>query len=102
MAAQLLVMYNQPADPEAFDSLYYGTHVPIFAKMPGVRNVTFSRSAIKGIVGNPTTYLVAEVTFDSMAALEAGLASEAAQAAIEDLPNFAMAGVTIMAFETRD
>ena len=102
MAAQLLVMYNQPADPEAFDSYYYGTHVPIFAKTPGVRHVTFSRSPIKGLVGDPTTYLVAEVTFDSMADLEAGLASEAAQAAIEDLPNFAAAGVTIMAFETRD
>jgi uncharacterized protein (TIGR02118 family) len=102
MAAQLLMMYNQPADPEAFDTYYYGTRVPIFAKTPGVRNVTFSCSPIKGLVGNPTTYLMAEVTFDSMAALEAGLASEAAQAAIEDLPNFAAAGVAIMAFETRD
>ena len=45
---------------------------------------------------------MAEVTVDSMAELEAGLASDAAQAAVADLPNFAAAGVTIMVFETRD
>ena len=99
--AQLLVMYNQPADPQAFDAYYYDTHVPIFAKTPGVREVVFSRPPVKSITGNSDVYLVAEVTFDSMADLEAGLASEAAQAAVADLSNFAGAGVTILAFETR-
>jgi uncharacterized protein (TIGR02118 family) len=102
MPAQLLVMYNQPADPQAFESYYYGTHVPIFAKTPGVRGVVFSRSPVTALAGSPNIFLLAEVTFDSMADLEAGLASEAAQAAMADLPNFAAAGVTIVAFETSE
>ncbi len=102
MAAQLLVMYNQPEDPQAFESYYYGTHVPIFAETPGVRAVVFSRGPVTNIVGNANVYLVAQVTFDSMSDLEAGLASEAAQAALADFPNFATAGVSIMAFETRE
>jgi len=36
-----------------------------------------------------------------MAALQTALASEAGQAAVADLPNFAGAGVTILAFEPR-
>ena len=102
MAAQLLVMYNQPDDPQAFDSYYYGTHVPIFAKTPGVRAVVFSRGPLTSVVGESNVYLVAQVTFDSMADLQAGLASEAAQAAVADFPNSAAAGVTVLAFETRE
>jgi uncharacterized protein (TIGR02118 family) len=99
--AQLLVMYKQPADPAAFEAYYFGTHVPIFAGTPGVRSVVFSKAPIATIAGTSDIYLVAEVTFDSMADLQAGLASPAAQAAVADLANFAGAGVTILAFETK-
>jgi len=56
--AQLLVMYNQPADPKAFDAYYFGTHVPIFAKTPGVREVVFSRRPVRSFTGNSGIYLV--------------------------------------------
>jgi len=102
MSARLLAMYNQPADPSTFESYYYETHVPIFAKTPGVRGVVFSRGPIRALAGRADVYLVAEVTFDTMADLEFALASEAAQAALADLPNFAGAGVTILAFEVKD
>ena len=39
--------------------------------------------------------------FEAMSDLQAALHSEAGQAAVADLPNFAAAGVTILAFETR-
>ena len=102
MPARLLVIYDPPADPNAFDTYYYGTHVPIFAKTPGIRSVVFSRAAIRNIGGGQAPHLVAEVTFDSMADLEVGLASPAAAAAIADLPNFAAAGVTILAYEATE
>lgn len=75
--------------------------MPIFAKTPHVRSVVFSRAPVSAVVGQSDIYLVAEVTFDSMADLQAALASAPAQAAIADLPNFAMAGVTVLAFDTR-
>ena len=99
--AQLLIMYKRPQDPEAFERYYFGTHVPIFAKAPGIQSVVFSRSPITTVVGQSDVYLIAEVTFASMAALQTALTSEAGQAAVADLPNFAGAGVTILAFEPR-
>jgi len=38
---------------------------------------------------------IAELTFDDMDALQAGLGSEEGQAAVNDIPNFATGGVTI-------
>ncbi len=99
--AQLLIMYKQPTDPAAFEEYYFGTHVPIFAATPGIRATSFSKGPITPLVGTVSYYLVATVTFDSLEALQAGLASEPAQAGIADLPNFAGAGVDIVAFETR-
>jgi len=98
---QLLIMYNQPTDPAAFDAYYFGTHVPIFAQAPGIRAVTFSQGPIATITGTSDIYLVAEVTFDSMDDLQTALASEPGQAAVADFPNFAGAGVTIVAFDIR-
>jgi uncharacterized protein (TIGR02118 family) len=98
---QLLIMYQQPVDSAAFDAYYFETHVPIFAQTPGIRSVAFSKGPITTIAGANNVYLVAEVTFDSMDDLNTGLASAPAQAAIADLPNFAGAGVTILAFDTR-
>ena len=94
-------MYNRPQDPEAFERHYFDTHVPIFTKAPGIESVVFSRSPITTVAGQSDVYLIAEVTFASMAALQAALASEAGQAAVADLPNFAGAGVTILAFQMR-
>jgi uncharacterized protein (TIGR02118 family) len=99
--AQLLIMYNQPADPAAFDAYYTKTHVPIFAQTPGIRSITYNKGPVNLIAGASQVYLVAEVTFDSMSDLQAGLASQPAQAAAADLANFATAGVTILAFDTQ-
>jgi uncharacterized protein (TIGR02118 family) len=38
---------------------------------------------------------IAELTFEDMNALQAGLGSEDGQAAVNDIPNFATGGVTI-------
>ena len=38
---------------------------------------------------------IAELTFDDINALQAGLGSEEGQAAVNDIPNFATGGVTI-------
>ena len=100
--AKLLIQYNQPADPAAFEAYDFNTHVPIFANAPGIQSVVFSRSPITTVVaGQSDVYLIAEVAFASMGALQTALASEAGQAAVADLPNFASAGVSILAFEPR-
>ncbi|MGR6922078.1 EthD family reductase [[Actinomadura] parvosata] len=95
MAYQLIVLYNQPDSAEAFDKHYDETHVPIAARMPGVRSYTTMRPAPTG-GEQPPYHLVAVLTFDDQRAFEAAAASEEGKAAVADLANFAGKGVTLL------
>ncbi len=100
MAAQLMVLYAPPADPAAFDAYYLGMHVPIAKRMPGLRSYTINKGPISGGAAASPYYLIAILEFDSIAALGAAAASPEGQAASADVPNFGMAGVTVLTFET--
>jgi len=100
--ARVLVLYNPPADPAAFDRYYWQTHVPIAKKLPGLRSYVTSAGAIAPMGGGPAPHLVAELEFDSVAAVQAAVASPEGQATTGDLANFAQAGATILVFETRE
>ena len=99
--AQLLALYHQPADLAAFDRYYFETHVPIAKKIPGLRSYIVNNGPLDVIAGSPAPYLIAELSFDSMADLQSAVSSAEGQAAAADLSNFAQAGVTLLAFETK-
>ncbi len=98
--AQLLALYHQPADPAAFDRYYFQTHVPLAKKIPGLRSYVVNNGPLTVIAGSSAAYLIAELSFDTMADLQAALASDEGKAAASDLSKFAQAGVTLMVFET--
>ncbi len=98
--AQLLVLYNPPADPAAFDAYYQQTHAPLAKTLPGLRSYTINEGPVQALAGT-APYLVATLTFDSIADVQAALVSPEGQATAGDLPNFAMAGVTLLMLETK-
>jgi uncharacterized protein (TIGR02118 family) len=98
--AQLVVLYNKPADPAAFDRYYHQTHAPLAKKIPGLRSYVISDGPVQALAGT-ASHFVAILTFDSMADLNAALASPEGQAAAADLANFASAGVTLLACESK-
>src|SRR3954466_9689752 len=98
--AQLLVIYNKPTDPAAFDRHYRDVHVPLAKKIPGVRSFGTSDGTIKALAGS-AAHLVAWLEFDSMDELNAALASSEGQATAADVANFASGGATLMTFDTR-
>ena len=98
--AQVLVLYNTPVDPAAFDRYYRQTHIPLAQKIPGLRSYSISHGPVQALAGN-APYLVAILTFDSMADLGAALASPEGQAAAADLPNFASGGATLLTYESQ-
>lgn len=100
--AKLLVMYHTPSNAAAFDRYYSGTHMVLAKKLPGVRSYKLSKGPIATPGGSSPYHLIAELTFDSMGALQAALGSPAGQAAVADLANFASAGVTISMYDMRD
>ena len=41
---RLLVLYNPPEDPAAFDKYYNEIHIPLAKQMPGLVRYTISRN----------------------------------------------------------
>jgi uncharacterized protein (TIGR02118 family) len=98
--AQVLVLYNAPADPAAFDDYYHRTHIPIAKKIPGLRSYVISNGPVQGLSGT-APYLVAILQFDSIAAVQTALASPQGQAAGADLPNFASGGASLLIYDDK-
>ena len=94
--AKLIAMYKTPTDPAAFDRHYFGAHVKLAKAIPGLRGYEVTRGPIMTPAGPAPYYLVAVLTFDSMASIQAALASPQGQATVADLGNFASAGVEIL------
>ena len=86
--AQLLALYHQPADPAAFDRYYFETHIPIAKKVPGLRSYIVNSGPVNVIAGSPSPYLIAELSFDTMADLQSALASAEGKAAASGSEQF--------------
>ena len=99
--AKLFAMYKRPADADAFDRYYYATHVPIAKKVPGLRHYEVTSGAVASLGGESPYHLIAALTFDSMEAIQAALASTEGQATAADLANFASGGVDLYIADTR-
>lgn len=100
---QLLVLYKTATDSQQFQDYYFTTHVPIAKKIPGLVSYVVSDGDVKSPDGSPGPYeLVAQLTFDSAAALQAALGSPEGSAAVDDLQNFATGGVSFAVFTTRN
>jgi uncharacterized protein (TIGR02118 family) len=100
--AQVVVTYKTPKNPAAFDRYYAETHIPLAKKMPGLRKYQISQGAVATPAGPSGVHLIATLTFDNMAAVQAALGSPEGQAAAGDLPNFATGGADIMFYDTRE
>jgi uncharacterized protein (TIGR02118 family) len=98
---RFLVLYDTPADPEAFDRHYREIHIPLAKQLPGLRRYTISRNH-QPVRGDRGYYLVAELDWDDMAAMRQAFASEIGRATAADVPKFAPAGVSSLVFEVEE
>jgi len=97
--ATLLVLYKTPNDPAAFDRHYTEIHIPLANRIPGLRSYRVSKGGVGTPAGPSDIHLAATLTFESLAAIQAGLGSPEGAAAAGDLANFAGAGVDLYMFE---
>lgn len=84
-SARLLVLWEQPSDPEAFEKHYREVHVPIAGKLPGLRSYLLSHQ-VSAVRGEPC-FMVATLTWDSLEDLRTAFASAAGQATAADVEN---------------
>ena len=99
--AKLMILYGHPQDPAAFEDYYFNRHLPFAGQhMPNVTGAETVKVVGTADGSQPPYYRVAEMTYESVAALHAGLRSEEGQAVLADLPNFATGGVTMLITES--
>lgn len=92
MTVKLVVLYTRPDDPDAFEQHYAGTHMPLVAKVPGLRRAETGRlvEAVDG--GEASYYRIAELYFADRPALDTALATPEMQAAAGDYQQIAPPG----------
>lgn len=82
--AQMIVVYKTPDDVDAFDRHYFGVHVPLAKKLPGLRKYETSIGPIMTLGSAADTYFVAVLHFESVAAMRSAFASPEGQACAAD------------------
>ena len=100
--AQVVVTYKTPKDKAAFDRYYAETHIPLARKLPGLRKYEVSQGPVVSAAGESGVHLVAVLTFDNMAAVQAAFGSPEGKAAAGDVANFASGGADIVFYDTRE
>jgi uncharacterized protein (TIGR02118 family) len=98
---QLTALYGHPQDPAAFDRYYQQTHAPLATKFPGLKGYTANKPASLNPQEQSPYYLIAELYFESMEALQVALQSPEGQAAAGDTQNFATGGLTLVIGEVQ-
>ena len=99
--AEVVVLYKTPKDTASFDKHYFEKHVPIAKKIPGLRKFAVSQGAVATPAGPSGFHLIAILTFDNLAAIQAGFGSAEGQAAGADVQTFATGGADMLLFDTR-
>ena len=100
--AELVVMYKTPKNAAAFDKHYSEKHIPLAKKIPGLRKYAISQGPVATPAGPSAFHLIAILTFDSLAAIQAAFASAEGRATAADVQTFATGGADMLLFDTRE
>ena len=84
MTVSYFAIYRTTDDPDEFERHYFGTHVPLIEKTPGLRETRVHRVQ-RQFVGKPAYHLIAEVVFESPEAMKEAFTSDEWAAAGKDL-----------------
>jgi uncharacterized protein (TIGR02118 family) len=90
----MIALYKTPPDPEAFDQAYFGTHLPLLTKVPGLERTVVSRFT-RTIMGEGL-YLMAEMYFPDLGTLKSALKSPEMGEAGKNLATFAEGLTTLL------
>src|SRR3569833_595012 len=100
--AEIVVLYKTPTDAAAFDKYYAETHIPLAKKLPGLKRYAISKGPVGSPAGPSGIHLVAILTFDSTADIQAAFASPEGKATGADVPKFASGGADLLIIDTKE
>lgn len=91
---ELVALFAQPDDPQAFDKAYFETHVPLIRKVPGLEDIRVMR--VQRTLMGDGCYMLAVMHFQDEDSLKTAMRSPEMQAAGDNLNSFAEGLVTLM------
>ena len=91
---RLIALYRHPPDPQAFDKAYFGTHLPLMGKVPGLQASVVSKFT-RTVMGD-SFYMMADMAFPDEGTLKQAMRSPEMAAAGDNLASFARDLVTLM------
>ena len=100
--AKLVMLYKTPKDAAAFDKHYAETHIPLAKKLPGLTKYAVSTGPVGSPAGPSGVHLVAILSFNSVADIQAAFGSAEGKAAAGDVPKFASGGADLLIFDTKE
>ena len=93
---KLIVLYPPPVDVTTFERRYYSEHAPmVVQKIPGLKKFVAAK-VLGAPAGTPPFQRVAELYFDSMESLQAGMASAGGQAAVAHAAEISTGGAPVV------
>lgn len=92
----LTVTYPRPDDPAAFKAYYEKRHVPLAAKLPGIRRMHY---AFPDPIGpEDGVFCIFQAYFDDGDAIGEAMISEAGWEVAADVPNYSPKGAQVFHF----
>jgi uncharacterized protein (TIGR02118 family) len=98
---KLVVLYPPPKDPDAFRSYYTETHIPLAAKLPGLRAYRYAFN-VQCPAGDSPYFCVFEGEYDDAAAMAESMGSEHGAIVAADVPNYAPDGAVMIHYDVVD
>jgi uncharacterized protein (TIGR02118 family) len=100
----MVVIYNTPKDPAAFDRHYFEIHVPMAKKLAGLRKYEVTTGPVAALPGGSAVHMIATLYFDDLAAGQNAFASPQGEACREDRMIFAPddADFKMLLFDNRE
>jgi uncharacterized protein (TIGR02118 family) len=96
---KLTVLYGAPKDPAEFEKYYLQKHMPIASAVKDIRRVELAKG-LPGPDGKPPAfYRITELWFDSPELFQQVTATPQWKAVVDDVPNFASGGATVLVSE---
>ncbi|SFC72118.1 conserved hypothetical protein [Bacillus sp. OV322] len=92
---KMMALFKKPENQESFDEYYYGTHIPLTKKIPGLQDLRITK--ITGSpMGESDFYLLCEMYYESKEAFKEASRTEESKASGKDVMKFAGDIVTFM------
>jgi uncharacterized protein (TIGR02118 family) len=91
----LIVLYPWPDDPAAFKTYYRTKHIPLAAKLPGLRRMSYGYPDPLG-PGRAEHFCIFRGDFDSLESMLTALNSAHGKKVAADVPNYSPKGAALM------